>query len=132
MDNSRPMGNGWRINPTNREGSRFTSSRSPAPEQRSVFRIMAASRCDGATTARSCFISRWTVNSFRSPLRFAPAHQPESESHVPLFFAHAGPLQDLSRHYVVSPDGRRFLIDTVVEEPAAPITIILNWKPPAD
>ena len=66
------------------------------------------------------------------PLRFAPAHQPESESHVPMFFAHTGPLQDLSRHYVVSPHGRRFLIDTVVEEPAAPITIILNWKPPAD
>jgi hypothetical protein len=31
---------------------------------------------------------------------------------------------------VVSPDGQRFLMDTVVEESAvAPITIILNWNP---
>jgi hypothetical protein len=32
--------------------------------------------------------------------------------------------------YVVSPDGQRFLINTVIEQPAtAPITVILNWKP---
>jgi len=58
--------------------------------------------------------------------------QVETESHDPLYFAHAGPLQDLSRHYVVSRDGQRFLVDTVVEESSNPITIVLNWKPPTD
>jgi Tol biopolymer transport system component len=32
-------------------------------------------------------------------------------------------------HYVVSSDGLRFLVDTVVEEPTPQITIIRNWKP---
>jgi len=29
----------------------------------------------------------------------------------------------------VSPDGQRFLIDTIIEEAPSPITVILNWKP---
>jgi len=53
---------------------------------------------------------------------------------VPLFTARVGdvvPLQSgYSISYVVSPDGQRFLMDTVVDEPTlAPITVILNWKP---
>jgi Tol biopolymer transport system component len=53
---------------------------------------------------------------------------------VPLFTAHVGdivPLQSgFSISYIISPDGQRFLMDTIVEEPApAPITVILNWKP---
>jgi hypothetical protein len=41
------------------------------------------------------------------------------------------PLQSgYSISYIISPDGQRFLMDTIVEEPAAaPITVILNWKP---
>jgi hypothetical protein len=34
------------------------------------------------------------------------------------------------RQYDVSRDGR-FLINTVLDEGAAPITLIQNWKPPA-
>jgi hypothetical protein len=31
---------------------------------------------------------------------------------------------------VVVPDGQRFLINTVIDEPAAsPISVILNWRP---
>ena len=53
---------------------------------------------------------------------------------IPLFTAHVGdivPLQSgFSISYIISPDGQRFLMDTIVEEPApAPITVILNWKP---
>jgi len=51
---------------------------------------------------------------------------------VPLFLARVGAFQDISLpHYIPSPDGQRFLMDTAVEESAAPITVILNWKPPA-
>jgi eukaryotic-like serine/threonine-protein kinase len=31
-------------------------------------------------------------------------------------------------HYVVSPDGQRFLINTNVAEATLPITVLLNWK----
>jgi Tol biopolymer transport system component len=50
----------------------------------------------------------------------------------PLFPARVGAVQDVALpHYIVSADGQRFLLDTVVEEPAAPITIILDWTPAA-
>jgi Tol biopolymer transport system component len=53
---------------------------------------------------------------------------------VPLFTTRVGDIMGLQAgynlSYVISPDGRRFLMNTVVEEPAfAPITVILNWKP---
>jgi serine/threonine protein kinase len=45
---------------------------------------------------------------------------------VPLFLAHVGAFQDISLpHYIPSSDGQRFLMDTVVEENAPPITVIL-------
>ena len=54
----------------------------------------------------------------------------EAGAAVPLFQARVGEVQDISLpDYIVSPDGQRFLLDTVVEEAAAPIVVILNWKP---
>ena len=49
---------------------------------------------------------------------------------TPLFAARlAGqPRGDSARHYMVSPDGERFLMDTLTEV-ALPLTIILNWQP---
>jgi Tol biopolymer transport system component len=49
---------------------------------------------------------------------------------VPLFATPIGAVAVGDRHsYMVSPDGQRFLMNTVVGEgPAAPITLILNWK----
>jgi dipeptidyl aminopeptidase/acylaminoacyl peptidase len=38
------------------------------------------------------------------------------------------PWGDSARHYMVSPDGQRFLMDTLTEV-ALPLTIILNWQP---
>ena len=49
---------------------------------------------------------------------------------VRLFSTHVGAFQDVSLpHYVPYDKGQRFLMDTVVEENAAPITVILNWNP---
>ena len=36
---------------------------------------------------------------------------------------------DFREQYVVSPDGKQFLVPTVTEESTAPIKVILNWKP---
>jgi hypothetical protein len=55
----------------------------------------------------------------------------EAGSPSPLFASHVGdPLQiNMRRAYVVSADGQRFLIDTLLETDVAPITVLLNWKP---
>ena len=43
-------------------------------------------------------------------------------SPVPLFRARVGTMQGVSlHHYIVAADGQRFLLDTVVEQTAAPI-----------
>ena len=53
-------------------------------------------------------------------------------SPVPLFAAPVGSLRDIAlHHYIVSSDGQRFLLDTLVEETPSPIVLILNWKPPS-
>ena len=50
---------------------------------------------------------------------------------VPLFKTHLAPIQAISRQqYVVTRDGKRFLIITADDAPLQPMTLILNWKPP--
>jgi Tol biopolymer transport system component len=57
---------------------------------------------------------------------------PEAGNPVPLFTLRVGSLRDIAlRHYLVSSDGQRFLVDTLVEESASPIVLILNWRPPS-
>ena len=56
----------------------------------------------------------------------------EADLPVPLFATHVGGAvsPNVTRQtYMVSPDGQRFLMNTIVDEPASPITVILNWKP---
>jgi Tol biopolymer transport system component len=57
----------------------------------------------------------------------------EAGTPVPLFTARVDavvPLQSgYNLSYVVTPDGQRFLMNTVIDEPAtAPMTVILNWN----
>ena len=57
----------------------------------------------------------------------------EAGTPVPLFTTHVGgAVQSFSRQqYIVSPDGQRFLMNTVMEgAPASPMTVIVNWTPP--
>jgi Tol biopolymer transport system component len=55
----------------------------------------------------------------------------EAGAPVPLFATRVGGavLNSDSQQYVVSTDGQRFLMNTVVEEAVSPLTVILNWKP---
>ena len=49
---------------------------------------------------------------------------------VPLFKARLGDVMNANgQQYDVSRDGKRFLINTVVEEAESRISIVLNWKP---
>ena len=54
----------------------------------------------------------------------------EAGAPAPLFATHIGGAGQQNRQqYIVSPDGQRFLFSTLTTETAAPITLILNWKP---
>jgi serine/threonine protein kinase len=54
----------------------------------------------------------------------------EAGSPVPLFITHVGGALTYpnNQQYDVSPDGQRFLMNTIIEEAPSPITVILNWK----
>jgi hypothetical protein len=55
----------------------------------------------------------------------------EAGAPVPLFATRVGGLVQASRQqYFVSLDGRRFLMNTILESgPISPITVIVNWTP---
>jgi Tol biopolymer transport system component len=64
------------------------------------------------------------------PIRVAPGGRtPENSAAVPLFVTHIGGAVDPARqNYVVTPDGKRFLMNTILEDAPSPLTLILNWK----
>jgi hypothetical protein len=65
------------------------------------------------------------------PMALQPEGRLKPGLAVPLFRAKIGALQGISLHnYIVAPDGQRFLLDTVVEQTTAPISLILNAKLP--
>jgi hypothetical protein len=66
------------------------------------------------------------------PIRFTNSQAVEAGTPVALFATHiGGAVQGTNpQFYVVSPDGKRFLMPTIVTEAGnSPITVILNWKP---
>jgi Tol biopolymer transport system component len=67
------------------------------------------------------------------PIRIDASHQSvEPSAPVPLFVTHiGGALQQGApmQQYDVSADGKQFLMNTVTEQAALPITVIVNWKP---
>jgi Tol biopolymer transport system component len=65
------------------------------------------------------------------PIRIAPNAQTiDAGTPVPLFATRVGGALSYpnSQQYDVSPDGQRFLMNTIVEGTPLPITVILNWK----
>jgi Tol biopolymer transport system component len=56
---------------------------------------------------------------------------PDAGTPVSLFVPAVSSLRDIARHhYIVSDQGQRFLFDTLVEEAASPVVVLLNWTPP--
>jgi hypothetical protein len=55
---------------------------------------------------------------------------PELGSPTTLFQTRIVTASTLKQEYAVSADGR-FLVNTVFDDVASPITLLLNWKPPA-
>ncbi len=67
------------------------------------------------------------------PLRFSPSKTVEPAPPVPLFVARVGStlLGGSGIEYMVADEGQRFLMNTLTEQAASPITIILNWAGPS-
>ena len=64
------------------------------------------------------------------PIRSTNSQTIEAGTPVALFTTNIGGAVQRSPHYVVSADGKRFLMDPIVTETGnSPITVILNWKP---
>lgn len=67
------------------------------------------------------------------PIRISPAGTIEPGVPTPLFATNVGSTVPLvyRQQYVVSADGRSFILNAPVGEgTASPISVILNWKPP--
>ena len=65
------------------------------------------------------------------PIRIAPNSETiEAGSPVPLVVTRVGGALSYpnTQQYDVSPDGQRFLMNTIIEEVPSPITVILNWR----
>ncbi len=61
-------------------------------------------------------------------LTYSTDGEPLVGAHTRLFFSRITSTNNYFKGYAISPDGQRFLVDTAVEEPAAPVTVILNWR----
>jgi len=64
------------------------------------------------------------------PIRRTGARQLNAGTPAPLFMTRiGGPVQSNSRsQFVVSPDGKRFLLNTLADVNAAPIIVMMNWQ----
>src|SRR5262249_42463994 len=64
-----------------------------------------------------------------APIRFGDATA-EVGAPAPLFMTRiSGFRQGINRQQYAVDAAGRFLMNTIIEEPASPITLILNWKP---
>jgi Tol biopolymer transport system component len=65
------------------------------------------------------------------PIKFSAGGKKfDADLPVPLFATHIGGAGQQSRQqYIVSPDGQRFLMNTITNDAPPPITLILNWRP---
>jgi hypothetical protein len=65
------------------------------------------------------------------PIQFSASGQGlDVGTPIPLFTTHiGGPVQGANRQqHMVSRDGQRFLMNTILEEPTSPLVVLLNWK----
>jgi Tol biopolymer transport system component len=66
------------------------------------------------------------------PIRLTDSQTVEAGTPVALFATHVGGAGQgpVPEYYSVSPDGKQFLMNTIVTEAGnSPLTVILNWKP---
>src|SRR5438876_53656 len=105
----------------------------PSAIIRTEIACLSQSDRDLATDGTELFYIGLDERLMAVPIRLAPdGKTAEVDAPLPLFVTHIGGAvsQLVSRqNYVVSAADQRFLMNTIVDEAASPITLILNWKP---
>jgi len=105
----------------------------PGPGTRVVVSVEGGSQARWRRDGKELFYVARSGDLMAVPVRLPEADGvPEVGTPARLFTPPLGSAMQLgdARHqYVVSADGRRFLVATLTPSPPAPISLILNWKP---
>ena len=105
----------------------------PGPGTRSLVSTSGGSHVRWRRDGRELFYLAPNGRLMAVPMRVAPNAQALDIGLPGVLFTPAlgGAVQqgDFREQYMVSPDGKQFLVPTVTEESTAPIKVILNWKP---
>jgi len=84
----------------------------------------------GAATGKNCFTLRSMAGSWPSPFVSLLPQRQSRQAHrfrcSPRVWAELLSYP-YNQQYDVSPDGQRFLINTIIDEVPSPIRVILNW-----
>ena len=103
----------------------------PGPGERFAVSISGGTQVRWGRDAKELFYVARDSRLMAAPIQLASNTQPDIGTPVALFpLPIGGAVQQRNdRHtYMVSIDSRPFLVATAMEDPSAPITVILNWK----
>jgi Tol biopolymer transport system component/tRNA A-37 threonylcarbamoyl transferase component Bud32 len=105
----------------------------PGPGLRTAVSIDGGAQPRWRSDGKELFFVALDGHLMAVPMSLPPdGGAPKAGTPAPLFMTHiGGAVQSPSKpQYVVSPDGSRFLMNTVLEdESVPPITLIVNWTP---
>jgi eukaryotic-like serine/threonine-protein kinase len=103
----------------------------PGPGAESQVSVRGGAQARWAPNGKELFYITLDGRLMSVQLKPSPDGQAiEAAAPVPLFTTHVGgAIQRASGpQYLVAPDGKRFLMNTLAGEHPSPITVILNWK----
>ena len=104
----------------------------PARTGRTTISVKGGAQVRWRADGREVFFIALDGRLMSVPVRVsADGSTVEADPPIELFQTKVGgALQsNYTQQYMVSPDGQRFLMNTVVDEAVSPITILLNWNP---
>ena len=132
MGNSLPTENGSRISRTSQVAGKIYVQPFAGPGGKLQISTNGGAQVRWRRDGKELFYIGLDNRLMAVPIRLdSNAMLVEANAPVPLFATHVGGADQGGdrQQYIVSADGQRFLMNTVVNETAAPLTVILNWKP---
>jgi serine/threonine protein kinase/Tol biopolymer transport system component len=106
--------------------------RFPGKENKTLVSVKGGAQVRWRSDGKELFYLGLDGRLMAVPVQLTPSGPPVIGDSTPLFMTQVGtPVPSLSRQqYVVSNNGQRFLMNTVLDEGKVPgITLLLNWKP---
>jgi len=126
---------GWVAYQTNESGQHEVYVQSfPDPTTRTQISTAGGSQPRWRRDGKELFFVALDGRLMAAPLTLNANHLLEAGAPVPLFMTHmpGGAVPSPQKQqYAVSPDGQRFLINTVLDDAvSSAVSLILNWRPP--